>query len=72
MRKSYSHLDVVNYKRNNYSRSLLYRCTSPYIWRNQLQVNFMLHLQAIIMTAARRIKYLVNYQNPINRNIEIL
>lgn len=72
MKKSYSHLDNINYKRNDYSRSLLYKCTSKYIWQNKLQMTFMLHLQAIIMTAARRIKYLVNYQNPINNNIENL
>lgn len=72
MKKSYEHLNQVNYRRNKYDYNLLYRSTSPYIWKNQLQVTFMLYLQSIIMTAARRIKYLVNYQNPINRNIENL
>lgn len=69
MRKSYSHLNRLTYYKNQYEENQFYRSTSRYIWRNQLQTTFMMYLQAIIMAGARRIKYLVHYQNPINTTL---
>lgn len=65
MKQEYSHLNNVTYKPNDYSQNLFQRCTSKIFWNNQFTVSFMLYMQAIIMTAARRIQFIKNYQNPL-------
>lgn len=65
MKQNYSHLDKVEYQPNQYYTNLLKKSTSRIFWQNAFLVTFMSYLEAIIMTAARRIKFIQNYQNPL-------
>lgn len=66
MKKNYSHLNNT-YQEYDYSQTLLQKCTSSILWNNPFTVTFMYYLQQIIMTAALRIKFIKNYQNPIEK-----
>lgn len=65
MKNNYSHLNDIRFAEYDYSNTLLQKCTSHTLWNNTFMVTFLYHIQQIIVTAARRIKYIKNYQNPL-------
>lgn len=65
MKTNYNHLNDIRFSPYDYTHTLLQKCTSHILWNNNFMVTFLYYIQSILVTAARRIKYIKNYQNPL-------
>lgn len=64
MKRDFKHMNTKLNIEYDCSNDLMERSLSKIFFKNPILTTFILHIQAILMSAYKRIKYIKNYQNP--------